>query len=70
MTTDSTLLNNPFVSFLDSVCRGCGQVMFQNSPITGFLFFASTEIALDGGSHLTLRGVSAANLSADDFRFV
>jgi len=40
MTTDSTILQNPFVSFLDSVCRGCGQIMFQNSPITGFLFFA------------------------------
>jgi urea transporter len=40
MTTDSTILRNPLVSFLDSVCRGCGQVMFQNSPITGLLFFA------------------------------
>lgn len=40
MTTDSTILRHPFVSFLDSVCRGCGQVMFQNNPITGLLFFA------------------------------
>ncbi|HMM38064.1 MAG TPA: urea transporter [Desulfovibrio sp.] len=35
-----SLLKNPFFEFLDSVCRGCGQVMFQNNAITGLLFFA------------------------------
>ena len=32
--------NNPLIAFVDSCLRGCGQVMFQNNPITGFLFFA------------------------------
>jgi urea transporter len=30
----------PLGSFIDAVLRGCGQVMFQNNPITGLLFFA------------------------------
>jgi len=29
---------NPFVGFLDTLLRGCGQVMFQNNPLTGLLF--------------------------------
>jgi len=36
----SGILQNPFIQYLDSVCRGCGQVMFQNNPITGLIFFA------------------------------
>jgi urea transporter len=39
MTTDSTIATNPVVAFLDAVCRGCGQVMFQNNPYTGLVFF-------------------------------
>jgi len=35
-----SLLENPVIEYLDSVCRGCGQVMFQNNTITGLLFFA------------------------------
>lgn len=31
---------NPLGAFVDSVLRGVGQVMFQNSPITGILFLA------------------------------
>ncbi len=37
--TREMLLENPFIEFLDSVCRGCGQVMFQNNVVTGLLFF-------------------------------
>jgi len=40
MATDSNCLKHPLVAFIDSVCRGCGQVMFQNNPVTGLLFFA------------------------------
>src|SRR5207245_3174455 len=29
---------NPLASFLDTLLRGCGQVMFQNNPVTGLLF--------------------------------
>jgi urea transporter len=37
---NKSLLENPVIEYFDSVCRGCGQVMFQNNPITGLLFFA------------------------------
>lgn len=30
---------NLIVQFIDVTLRGCGQVMFQNNPITGLLFF-------------------------------
>ena len=33
------LENNPVYEFVDSCLRGCGQVMFQNSALTGLLFF-------------------------------
>lgn len=33
------LKNNPLYIYADSCLRGCGQVMFQNNPITGLIFF-------------------------------
>ena len=30
---------NIFIQFVDAVLRGCGQVMFQNNPVTGLIFF-------------------------------
>lgn len=30
---------NSLVEFIDVTLRGCGQVMFQNNPLTGLLFF-------------------------------
>lgn len=30
---------NIFIEFIDVTLRGCGQVMFQNNPLTGLLFF-------------------------------
>ena len=29
---------NVVVGFVDTLLRGCGQVMFQNNPVTGLLF--------------------------------
>jgi urea transporter len=34
--------SNPFLSFMDAVLRGAGQVLFQNSPLSGVLLFAGT----------------------------
>ena len=31
--------NNSLFQFVDACLRGCGQVMFQNNPVTGFIFF-------------------------------
>ena len=31
---------NPVLSFADATLRGCGQVWFQNNPLTGILLFA------------------------------
>jgi urea transporter len=39
MTAWENAAENPALGFIDEVLRGCGQVMFQNSPITGLLFF-------------------------------
>jgi len=38
--TKRKLSENPLIQFLDSICRGCAQIMFQNNPLTGLLFFA------------------------------
>ncbi len=35
---ESAAASNPILTFLDSMLRGFGQVMFQNSPITGLFF--------------------------------
>ncbi|WP_243545726.1 urea transporter [Pseudodesulfovibrio tunisiensis] len=39
MSEGKGLAENPLFAFGDAVLRGCGQVMFQNNPITGLLFF-------------------------------
>lgn len=35
---------NLLIQFIDVVLRGCGQVMFQNNPLTGLLFFIAIFI--------------------------
>lgn len=40
MSEAKGLTATPLGSFVDAVLRGCGQVMFQNNPLTGLLFFA------------------------------
>jgi urea transporter len=35
---ESAVASSPIVRFFDAVLRGFGQVMFQNSPITGLFF--------------------------------
>ena len=32
---------NVVIEFIDVTLRGCAQVMFQNNPLTGLLFFAA-----------------------------
>ena len=32
---------NAVIEFIDVTLRGCAQVMFQNNPLTGVLFFAA-----------------------------
>lgn len=41
---DSFIERNLFIQFIDVVLRGCGQVMFQNNPLTGLLFFIAIFI--------------------------
>ncbi|EPC0237229.1 urea transporter [Escherichia albertii] len=42
--------SNIFIEFIDVTLRGCAQVMFQNNPLTGLLFFTAIFIgAYDGG---------------------
>jgi urea transporter len=41
---DHLAQENPFVGFLDTLLRGCGQVMFQNNPLTGLLFLVGIFI--------------------------
>ena len=55
---------NPVVGFVDELLRGIGQVMFQNSPITGLfflvgLFVGSFEFGIYG-----LLGTAVATLTA------
>ena len=39
---------NPAVRFIDVTLRGCAQVMFQNNPLTGLIFFIAIFIAAYG----------------------
>lgn len=61
---------NPLVSFLDTILRGCGQVMFQNNPLTGLLFLIgifvnSALLGLAGLIGLVVSTLTAIILRAD-----
>ena len=40
--------DNVFLEFIDVTLRGCAQVMFQNNPLTGLLFFAAIFVGAYG----------------------
>ena len=40
--------SNRFIQFIDVTLRGCSQVMFQNNPLTGLLFFAAIFVGAYG----------------------
>ncbi len=61
---------NPVVGFLDTLLRGCGQVMFQNNPLTGLLFLVgifvnSALLGLAGVIGLLVSTLTAMLLRAD-----
>jgi len=60
----NAILQNPVIEFIDSVCRGCGQVMFQNNPITGLLFFAGIFYNSAALGVCAVLGTMAATLTA------
>lgn len=62
--SNNAILQNPVIEFLDSVCRGCGQVMFQNNPITGLLFFAGIFYNSPTLGICAVLGTMAATLTA------
>lgn len=43
--------SNILIEFIDVTLRGCAQVMFQNNPLTGLLFFAAIFIGAYGEGH-------------------
>lgn len=61
---------NPLVGFLDTLLRGCGQVMFQNNPLTGLLFLVgifvnSALLGLAGVIGLLVSTLTAMLLRGD-----
>lgn len=61
---------NALIGFVDSLLRGCGQVMFQNNPLTGLLiligiFVNSTLLGLTGVIGLVVSTLTAVLLKAD-----
>jgi urea transporter len=51
---------NPIVGFLDTLLRGCGQVMFQNNPLTGLLFLVGifvNSVLFIGNGFMFIGGV-------------
>ncbi len=58
------LLKNPLIEFCDSVCRGCGQVMFQNNTVTGLLFFAGIFYNATTLGVCAVLGTAASTLTA------
>lgn len=63
-TWEQAAASNPLARFVDEILRGFGQVMFQNSPITGLLFL----IGVFGGGWQfgvsALLGTAASTLTA------
>jgi urea transporter len=67
---DHLAQENPFVGFLDMLLRGCGQVMFQNNPLTGLLFLIgifinSALLGVAGLIGLIVSTITALLLGAD-----
>ncbi|GHP00956.1 urea transporter [Reticulibacter mediterranei] len=67
---DHLAQENPLVGFLDTLLRGCGQVMFQNNPLTGLLFLIgifinSALLGVAGLIGLVVSTVTALLLGAD-----
>lgn len=61
---------NPLLGILDTLLRGCGQVMFQNNPLTGLLilvgiFVNSALFGLAGVIGLIVSTLTALILGAD-----
>lgn len=61
---------HPLVGFLDTLLRGCGQVMFQNNPLTGLLFLVgifvnSALLGLAGVLGLVVSTLAAMVLRVD-----
>lgn len=61
---------NPVIGFVDTLLRGCGQVMFQNNPLTGLLilvgiFVNSALLGLAGLIGLFVSTLVAMLLRAD-----
>jgi Urea transporter len=61
---------NPIVGFVDTLLRGCGQVMFQNNPLTGLLFLVgifvnSAFLGIAGLIGLLVSTLTAMFLRAD-----
>ncbi|GHO83639.1 urea transporter [Dictyobacter formicarum] len=66
MTNENVLLR-----FVDTLLRGCGQVMFQNNPLTGLLFLIgifvnSALLGLAGVIGLVVSTLTAMVLKADN----
>ena len=56
--------SNALLGFVDEVLRGLGQVMFQNSPLTGLLFLAGLFVGGWQFGAYGLLGTAAATLAA------
>ncbi|GCF07109.1 urea transporter [Dictyobacter arantiisoli] len=61
---------NALMSFVDTLLRGCGQVMFQNNPLTGLLiligiFVNSSLLGITGIIGLVVSTLTALVLRAD-----
>ncbi|CAB9514197.1 Urea transporter 2 [Seminavis robusta] len=65
-----TISSNPVAMFIDLCLRGIGQVVFQNSPMTGLfilvgLFIQSTRVAIHGTISLVVTNALALLLGFD-----
>ena len=56
--------SNTLVGFVDEILRGIGQVMFQNSPITGLFFLAGLFVGGWQFGAYALLGTAASTLTA------
>ena len=56
--------SHTLVGFVDEILRGCGQVMFQNSPITGLCFLIGLFVGGWQFGAYGLLGTAASSLAA------
>jgi urea transporter len=61
---EHAVVTNPVVGFVDEVLRGIGQVMFQNSPITGVFFLIGFFVGSWEFGVYALFGTAVATLTA------